>query len=209
MEWPTQTNILGLKRHTLSDDFQIQDYTDNWLVLDPSPGIFICTSGTRPATWGSAQEGRLIFEKDTTLLWRWSGTEFVLSGPKGTVAHDGVLTPQATTLTTYSAAVSAPSATYSTRRHLVVVEAPGVYSTRGAPGCGHLTEMPPCSPSGCRRGATDIPAANQPRPLSFVTTDLWAGGTAVYSLQFKAVIGYGGTCTVDGTHEQAPGDHGG
>ena len=194
----TQTNILGLKRHTLSDDFQIQDYTDNWLVLDASPGIFICTSGTRPATWGSAQEGRLIFEKDTTLLWRWSGTDFVRYGPKGTVAHNEVLTPQATTLTTYSAAVSAPSATYSTRRHLVIVEAPGVYSTQGLTGLAiyrdatMLTEW-------VHQGATGSPAANQPRPLSFVTTDLWAGGTAVYSLQFKAVIGYGGTCTVNGS----------
>lgn len=69
----TFSTILGLKLNAESDPFQLSDFIANWNVLDASPGIFICTSTSRP-NWTSAQAGRLIFMKDLKQLSYWSGT---------------------------------------------------------------------------------------------------------------------------------------
>lgn len=59
-----------------SDQFSTQDIADNWGKIDSAPGVYICTSTSRP-TWTAAQAGRLIIETDTGLEWRWTGTQFV------------------------------------------------------------------------------------------------------------------------------------
>jgi hypothetical protein len=54
----------------------LADFVGNWTLLDGSPGIYICTSSTRP-TWTSAQAGRLIFMTDYECLSFWNGTAWL------------------------------------------------------------------------------------------------------------------------------------
>jgi hypothetical protein len=73
---PTTSDRLELAKPVTSDDFDTSEIADNWQKVDDHPGIFVCTSGTRP-TWSGSQEGQLISETDTGLLWRWNGTTWV------------------------------------------------------------------------------------------------------------------------------------
>lgn len=69
----TFSTVLGLKLNAPSDPFQLSDFIQNWGILDASPGIFICTSTSRPS-WSAAQSGRLIFMSDLKQLSFWNGT---------------------------------------------------------------------------------------------------------------------------------------
>jgi len=66
----TYSTVLGLKLSGESDPFLLSDFIQNWQLLDSSPGIFICTSATRPS-WGANQDGRLIFMTDLKQLSYW------------------------------------------------------------------------------------------------------------------------------------------
>jgi hypothetical protein len=68
----TYTSVLGLKVNDASDPFLLSDFAANWGLLDASPGIFICTSTTRP-NWATAQAGRFIFMTDTKQTSYWDG----------------------------------------------------------------------------------------------------------------------------------------
>jgi hypothetical protein len=69
----TFSPVLGLKLNDPSDPFQLSDFIANWGILDASPGVYICTSTTRPS-WGTAQAGRLIFMKDLKQTSYWTGS---------------------------------------------------------------------------------------------------------------------------------------
>jgi hypothetical protein len=71
----TFSNYLGLKLNQSSDAFLLSDFIANWDILDASPGIFICTSTTRPS-WSSGQAGRLIFMTDLKQTSYWNGTSW-------------------------------------------------------------------------------------------------------------------------------------
>lgn len=105
---------LALKRPVGADPFLVQDYYDNLTLLDGYPGIYICTSGSRPAGWGAAHSGMHIWETDTELLWRWNGTAWRRSRPLGLLADPSEITTDfstaATTATTaITAAVTVPA----------------------------------------------------------------------------------------------------
>ena len=68
----TYSQYLGLKLNAPSDPFQLTDFITNWGILDASPGIFICTSSSRPA-WTAPQAGRLIFMTDLKQLSYFDG----------------------------------------------------------------------------------------------------------------------------------------
>lgn len=193
----TLTSRLRLFKHTVADRFKTSDYAANWDSLDASPGTFICTSTTRPSDWAAAQTGRPIYETDTDLTYTWNGTGWARRGPKGLAARGERLTLISTTAFSYSTVIAAPSTLYSVRRHLVVVEAPRVYSTAGVTGLAIFRDTTMLQ-EWTSLGGTGALAPDQARPLALTTTDQWAGGTAVYSLQFMAVVGFGGTCYVDG-----------
>jgi hypothetical protein len=192
----TLTQRLSLLRDTVGDRFRTQDYTDNWLALDDHPGTYVCTSTTRP-TWGAAQSGMFIFETDTLRRFLWDGDSFDLIDPKGLLARAERLADLSTTATTYSNVVSTTAAVASARRHLVIAEAPGVYSTQGLTGISIWRDGTMLQ-EWVHQGWTGSTAEVQPRPLSFVTTDQSPGGSQVYSLRFRAVVGFGGTCTILG-----------
>lgn len=72
----TLTTRLGLLKPAGSDPFQRTDFITTWDTLDDSPGTFVCTSGSRPS-WGIDQDGRLIFEQDTSRIVQWDGTDWL------------------------------------------------------------------------------------------------------------------------------------
>jgi hypothetical protein len=71
----TFSNYLGLKLNQSTDAFLLSDFVANWGILDASPGIFICTSTTRPS-WTSGQAGRMIFMTDLKQLSYWAGASW-------------------------------------------------------------------------------------------------------------------------------------
>jgi len=71
----TFSTVLGLKLNAESDPFALADFIQNWGILDASPGIFICTSTSRPS-WSTAQAGRLIFMTDQKCLSFWNGSSW-------------------------------------------------------------------------------------------------------------------------------------
>lgn len=83
---PTPTSRLGLLKPSTSDPFSTADLAANWQKIDDSPGVFLCTSTTRPA-WTAAHKGREILETDTLLKWIWTGSTaaggFVRAAPTG------------------------------------------------------------------------------------------------------------------------------
>lgn len=183
-------------KNTLSDLFRVADYETNWNILDDFPGVFICTSATRPTTWGALQEGLAIFETDTLLLWHWTGAAFSRVVPKGAVGYQSTTTPFETASLSYVTAITA-SVTVAAggRRHLVIAEGPGVYNTNGLTllslwrGATMLQEWK-------EQGATGSGATVQPRPLSMTTTDTPNAGAESYTLQVKADSSIGGTSTL-------------
>jgi hypothetical protein len=71
----TYSQYLGLKLNASTDPFQLSDFIANWGILDASPGIFVCTSASRPS-WSSGQAGRLIFMTDIKQLSWFDGTNW-------------------------------------------------------------------------------------------------------------------------------------
>lgn len=69
----TFSSVMGLKLNDQSDPFQLSDFVGNWNILDKSPGVYICTSTSKPS-WGTAQAGRMIFMADLKHVSYWSGT---------------------------------------------------------------------------------------------------------------------------------------
>jgi hypothetical protein len=69
----TFSTFLNLKLPQSSDPFLLSDFVNNWTILDGSPGVYVCTNGSRPS-WGASQAGRLIFMTDYKCLSYWTGT---------------------------------------------------------------------------------------------------------------------------------------
>ena len=106
-----KTQRLRLNNPGTNDPFVVSDLSENWDVLDAHPGVFICTSSTRP-TWGSSNNGQLIYETDRQLYWswRWSGS----SGSFVRVAASGLLSQSLQTSTVSNSSTSAPTTIVST-----------------------------------------------------------------------------------------------
>ena len=79
---PTLTPRQKLIRPSVNDPFSTADIAANWNTLDRSPGIYPCTSTSRPS-FDQAQRGRHIYETDTDLMWAWTGTAWSRVAPKG------------------------------------------------------------------------------------------------------------------------------
>jgi hypothetical protein len=78
----TPTKNLKLMSPTTSSQFSTADIAGNWGKIDAAPGVFICTSTSRP-TLVANQAGRKIYETDTDLDWTWTGTLWRRTAPKG------------------------------------------------------------------------------------------------------------------------------
>lgn len=70
----TTSQHLGLTVPDPSDPFKRTDFVNNYNAIDAYPGVFICSSTTRPTTWGANQAGMLIYESDTRRHLVWDGS---------------------------------------------------------------------------------------------------------------------------------------
>lgn len=102
----TLTPRLGLKRPDTSDGFVTLDHYNNLTALDAYPGLFICTSGTRPVGWGASHSGMRIWETNTNLEWRWDGAAFVRVYPLGLLGYSEITADFSTALTSPQTAIT-------------------------------------------------------------------------------------------------------
>lgn len=118
---------LGLKRPLAGHGFSRQEWFDNLTVIDQYPGWYVCTVATRPA-WGAAQAGQFIFETDSQLVWKWSGTVWQRYKPLGLLVTPVEITADFSTAATapavaISAPVTIPATTVGSTAKRIQVEA--------------------------------------------------------------------------------------
>lgn len=68
----TTSPRLNLTLPAGGDQFSRQQLNNNFSLIDAQPGVFPCTSTTRPV-WAAAQAGQLIVETDTRRVLEWDG----------------------------------------------------------------------------------------------------------------------------------------
>jgi hypothetical protein len=71
----TYSTFLGLKLNAETDPFLLQDFVNNWTLIDQSPGTYICTSLTQP-NLAQDQAGLQVFMTDVKYSQWWNGTSF-------------------------------------------------------------------------------------------------------------------------------------
>lgn len=76
----TSSQHLSLILNDPTDPFKREDFLTNWGKIDQYPGVFICTSTTRP-TWTANQAGQLIYETDSRRTLSWNGTTWHAGTP--------------------------------------------------------------------------------------------------------------------------------
>ena len=194
----TLSQRLGLKQHTLGDNFRIADYADNWDRLDDFPGVYPCLSTARP-TWAAGQAGMLISETDTGLLWRWTGAAWARVSPAGllgkTTATANFATSSTSAVTAITTAVTVPA---GNRSVLLIAEAGGVASTVGITRLSLWRDATQIQ-SWLQEGSAGAGASAQPQPLDKTLVDTPAAGAITYTLRIAAEIGFGGTSTLVAT----------
>lgn len=79
----TTSTHLSLVVPTTSDHFSTATLAANWGKIDAAPGLTICTSSTRPGSWGASQAGMFIIETNTGLIYRWDGSGWLRQNGKG------------------------------------------------------------------------------------------------------------------------------
>lgn len=80
---PAYTPRLGLAKIVAADLVDLDlTFGYNPDILDKMPGVYVCTSTTRPV-WAVNQSGSSIWETDTKLMWTWNGAAFERIFPKG------------------------------------------------------------------------------------------------------------------------------
>ena len=194
---PSYTDRLSLIRHTGADVFRIDDYSDNWNTLDQFPGVFVCTSSTRPSDWGERQEGQLIFETDTSLIWQWTGDSWTRNIAKGLLDYQTVTSDVSSASTSLvNAVTSTVTVAAGNRRHRITVGASTVYNGNG------LTRL------AIRRDGTTLAEwreqgktvggtyDEQPRHVNKTVYDLPTAGSVSYTFDYSAISGLGGTSTI-------------
>jgi hypothetical protein len=169
------------------------DFTDAFSVIDGAPGLFICTSGTRPGTWGANQSGRLILETDTTLIWRWTGVAWVRNIPKGLLGQNARTTDITTSSTSFVTVISQSIIVPAGGRSVMVMASvPAVQNDQGISNLALFRDSTKLS-DWLVPGDTGATAVEQEQHGTQFVLETPSAGTYTYSLQFRAVTGFGGT----------------
>lgn len=214
---PSLSTRLGLKRPLVSDGFVTQDLYDNLTLLDGYPGYFICSSSTRPGTWGVSQAGQRIVESDTNLAWRWTGSGWVRVAPVGLLGYSELTADFSTNAT--SATSISPSAvaltntvtipattTGSTTKRIKVVASfyavdNGTATTLGVAEVslyrdGTPTQLFTTRISGRPNTATSQLDWGNGGTIIAYDTPAVGGGSTTYSLRVNSLAAVGGTSTL-------------
>lgn len=195
---PSFTDRLSLLRHTLGDVFRIADYEDNWERLDQFPGTFICTSSTRPINWGERQEGQMIFETDTNLIWHWNGDSWVRRIPTGLLNYQALTTTVNTSDTALQVVITAiTTIPAGNRRVRVSVGASRVYNTNDLTRVAIRRDGTTLSEWRVQGGTGGTPQ-EQPRHLDRSVYDIPTAGSKTYTLEYSVVSGVDGQSTIEG-----------
>lgn len=210
----SNTNRMVLKRPQVGDSFLTQDFFDNYTTLDSYPGLFPCTSGTRPGAWGANQNGMCISETDTGLIWRWDGAKFVRMCPKGVLGFGEISVDFATALTTaqtaVSVAVTVPATTVGSTTKRITLTASAYLVDNGT-----STTLGACEVS-IRRDPGDVVIKTfscRGRPNTAASPLDWgswfsavvsddpgvSGGSFTYKLSLNSLAAVGGTSTIRAT----------
>ena len=213
---PSPTPRVGLPRPLAGEAFIPRtSWSAIFDQLDALPGIHICTSTTHPgmggglAAWGTAHTGMFIFETDTNLLWRWSGSQFNRAEPVGLLGQAQLATPYATSATApavaLSVSVTVPATHVGSTAKRIKVSAAWKQIDNGDASNGGLTIVT------LRRQPGNVVLQTQNaigRPNSAVNPldrgsggtifglDNFAGGAAVYELCINADATVGGASSL-------------
>ena len=197
---------IGLKRPLGADGWLLQDFVDNFNLLDAMPGVTPCTSGAgRPSTWGASQNGMYISETDTGLLWRWNGSIFVRAHPVGLLADPSEIaadfpTASTTAVAAITANVTVPATTAGSTTKRIRVSASWYALDNGT-----STTLGACEVS-LWRGAVALKTMQwRGRPNTAAspldwgtggTIEAWdapAAGAQTYTLRVNSLASIGGT----------------
>lgn len=198
---------MGLARPLANHGFSRDEHYNNLTVLDGFPGVYICTSGTRPGGWGSPHEGMLIWETDTELRWRWTGSVFVRDAPAGLLGVSTLPDPFSTGNTSPTSAISTavtipPTNAGSTTRRIRIDATwyaidNGTNTTLGAAEVSILRGTTVIVKHLLRgRPTTDAEELNWGTGSSIVAFDNPSDGDATYHLAINSVVAVGGTTTL-------------
>lgn len=209
---PTPTARLGLLKPSTSDQFVTADIASNYQKIDDTPGYYICTSTTRPTTWGTAHAGMLIVETNTGLVWRWTGTAFVRNNATGILRTTGGAlavasrtTDFSTASTTFVVALSVTNVVVpdGTRPLIVLVQGKKGENSNGALvtqiSRGTVANTGPfLAESGLVGDATSPTAGAQGAGFTLFGLEAsgLSAGTYSWSFQIRSSISYGGTSYV-------------
>lgn len=202
------TPRMGLERPLEDHQYSRGEYADNLSKIDQFPGVFICTSGTRPVSWGAAHSGMQIWETDRSLMWRWDGAAFVRVGPLGLLADPSQLTSDESTAATtptsaLARAVTVPPTNAGSTTRRIKVTASWYAITNGSETTYGVAEV------SILRGSSVI-VARRVRGRPSTDTDYldWGGGGALvaydnpaagahtYHLAINSIAAVGGTTTL-------------
>lgn len=206
---PTPSTHIGINIVSGGENFSTATYNANWNLIDQFPGIFLCTSLTRPVSWGTNQTGMLIFESDSGLYWQWTGSSFIRFKLKGLLGNTRQTAPVSTAstwtpggstglITVVSQITVIPS---GNRTLMVVAEVPKLTNTNGI---GMLA---------IQRDTTvlnwwnivsfnDGTVNGQGKPGPFITFDVPSTTSSTYSIMMASTVTFGGTTTVTGSLAQ-------
>lgn len=202
------TPRMGIERPLAGHAFSRQEQYDAYTLIDGYPGQFLCTSGTRPSGWGSAHIGMKIFEIDTSLVWRWTGSAFVRDAPLGLLANPSQRTTDFSTASSAATAalsnsVIIPAFTPSSTNMRIKVEANfyaidnGTDATLGASfvylmrGSTQIARQRIVG-----RPDTDAQELNWGQGGTIMAWDDPPAGAATYHLSISTVATIGGTSTL-------------
>lgn len=201
---------LELERPLANHGFSRAEHYNNLTLIDGYPGTFICTSGTRPGGWGTANEGMVIWETDTDLRWRWDGTKFVRFAPLGLLNVSTVTANASTGATSpvqvITTAVTVPAFTVGSTAKRIKIEASwyaidnGTDTTLGAAEVSIMRDTTVIMKQLLRgRPTTDTEELNWGTGGSIVVFDDPTAGAESYHLAINSVAAVGGTTTLRAT----------
>lgn len=203
----TRSDRLGLNLHSDADVFDIGEWTENFTLIDASPGALI--SETLPNDWGNDQIGRLVVEPSTGITRVFKGgSVFERLHGRGLLATSTRATPISTTSTTFTDALTAAvvASVQPDRPIIALIECPAVRSSVG------ITEvqLQQVGPGSTRTktwthkgGVSGSDPWTEPEPLN--AWALWmqgSEGSGQFRFLFRAMPGFGGTSTIDASAGQ-------
>lgn len=205
---PSYSPRLGLERPLLADPFDPQDYADNLTLLDGFPGLFITTSGARPAGWGVAHTGMRIFETDTGLAWWWNGSAWRRVAPQGLLAVAEIAADFPTSSTAAVAAITAASVAIPSTHVGSTTKRIKITGTWYNLDNGTSTTLGACEVSIWRGTTAIVTQLKRGRPNTATSPLDWSTGDSItafddppagattYTLRINSLSSIGGTTTL-------------